>query len=60
MIALIQLNMFQSEQREIGYIHWDSQSKEVYWANFGKLTIVPNFQELIDPPSYEDAIKGIR
>lgn len=59
-IALIQLNLFQSKQREIGSIHWDSQSKAVYWANFGKLTMVPNFQELIDPPNYEDAMKGIR
>ena len=58
--ALIYLNLFQSQQYRIGIIHWDSMSKRAYWANFGKMTAVPNYEELLEPIDYEKARKGDR
>ncbi len=57
---LIGFNLFQNEQYRTGAIHWDSMGKEAYWANFGKLQPVPNFQNLLDPIDYEKARQGIR
>lgn len=58
LVALNLFNRFQVEQYYIGSIHWDSMSKEVYWANFGKLANVSNFQQLLEPPDYDGAKKG--
>lgn len=60
LLILIFFQQFQNAQYREGSIHWDSMSKEVYWANFGKITRVPNFEELLDPIDYEKARKGER
>jgi hypothetical protein len=36
---LIVLNVFQTYQKKRGYIHYDSMSKEAYWALFGKIEL---------------------
>lgn len=60
LLALVYFSQFQNEQYRTGAIHWDSMSKEAYWANFGKLTPVANFNELLDPIDYEKARQGER
>jgi hypothetical protein len=60
LLILVWFNQFQNEQYREGSIHWDAMSKEAYWANFGKLKPVPNFQELLDPLDYEKARQGER
>lgn len=60
MLTLVSFSLFQNEQYRTGAIHWDSMSEEAYWANFGKLTPVANFNELLDPIDYEKARQGER
>jgi len=55
---LISLNLFQTLQYRRTIIHWDSMTKEAYWAVFGKLKFPKNYQELIQLPDYESALKG--
>lgn len=55
---LISLNLFQTLQYRRTVIHWDSMTKEAYWAVFGTLTIPDNYQELIQIPDYDSALQG--
>ena len=55
---LISLNLFQTLQYRRTIIHWDSMTKEAYWAVFGKFKFPKNYQELIQLPDYESALKG--
>ena len=55
---LISLNLFQTLQYRRTVIHWDSMTKEAYWAVFGTLTIPDNYQELIQVPDYDSALQG--
>lgn len=41
-----------------GMIHYDSMSKELYWDQFLKKHYVENFEEKLDPPDYDAALKG--
>ena len=58
--TLVFFNQFQVAQYRSGAIHWDAMGKKVYWANFGKLEPVPNFQELLEPLDYDKARAGDR
>lgn len=56
--VFISLNLFQTLQYRRTLIHWDSMTKEAYWAVFGKLKFPENYQELIQTPDYESALTG--
>lgn len=60
LIILVFFQQFQTAQYRSGAIHWDSMSKEAYWANFGKLHQVPDFDKMLDPIDYEKAKLGDR
>ena len=51
----ISLQLFQSRQYYIGNIHWDSMTKEAYWASFFKKYPPPGWHYLLAPPDYEGA-----
>ena len=57
-ILLTGFSIFQTEQYRYGSIHWDSMSKRAYWGTFGKLHPPENFNELLEPPDYEKALKS--
>ncbi|MGE0087839.1 MAG: hypothetical protein AB7S50_00005, partial [Bacteroidales bacterium] len=57
-ICLLSLNLFQTWQYRRTIIHWDSMTKEAYWAVFGKQHFPQNYNELIQAPDYENALKG--
>jgi len=54
----IYLNIFQSRQYRIAQLHYESTSKELYWAVFLKNNRPENFEELLDPPDSEKAFQG--
>ncbi|MBI9054199.1 MAG: hypothetical protein JEY96_10315 [Bacteroidales bacterium] len=58
MFLLISLNTFQTLQYRRTVIHWDSMTKEAYFAVFGKLKFPENYQDLIESPDYRSAKKG--
>lgn len=60
LLTLVVFQQFQNNQYRSGAIHWDSMSKEAYWANFGKLQQVPDFEKLLDPIDYDKARQGER
>lgn len=57
---LIYLNFFQTRQYQKGLIHWDSMSKEAYWAVFLQQEKPENFEGLLKTPSNEEAMEGRR
>ena len=57
-IALVLLNMFQTHQYRKGIIHWDSMTKKAYWAVFLKTQKPDNFDQLIETPNNDKALKG--
>lgn len=55
----IKVNHFQTWQYYYKtLIHWDSMTKEAYWAVFMKEDFPDNYQELIQLPDYDNALKG--
>lgn len=56
--TLIALNLFQTQQKRIGVLHYDSMTAEVYWKVFGRLEFPPDFWYMIQPPDYSKARKG--
>jgi hypothetical protein len=56
---LVLLNLFQMFQYRRGVIHYDSMTKEAYIDALGRVETSPNLKELIAPPDYEKAMKGI-
>lgn len=55
----IGLNLFQTRQYRSYAIHWDSMSKEAYWANFGKMKPVDGLDTLLITPDYDNAWKNL-
>lgn len=55
---LLSLNLFQTWQYRRTIIHWDSMTKEAYWAVFGKQHFPDNYKDLIQTPDYQKALKG--
>lgn len=55
---LIYLNYYQTWLVRIGFLHWDSMSKEVYWELFLKRSLPDNYEQLLDHPDYEAAREG--
>lgn len=58
-ILLTGLNLFQTIQKRYASIHYDAMTKEAYWSNFGHRDRLPGFEELLDHPDYEKALKGM-
>lgn len=57
-ICLVLFNMFQTHQYRKGILHWDSMTKQAYWAVFLKTQKPGNFDQLIETPNNEKALKG--
>lgn len=57
-VFFIHLNLFQSRQYRIGILHYESTSKELYWSVFLKNGWPDNYEEMLDHPDSEKAIKG--
>jgi len=62
-VCLISLNLFQTLQRRHSIIHWDSMTKEAFWANFGKNSMTASdwetFNSQLQKPDYKKAKMGI-
>ena len=62
-VLLISLNLFQTYQKSIGIIHWDSMTKEAYMEVFLKTKM--SFEDCVKldkalvHPNYEHAMKGM-
>jgi hypothetical protein len=54
----IWLNMFQTRQYQKALLHWDSMSKEAYWAIWGKESWPKNYENLLIHLDAEKAQKG--
>ncbi len=57
-LLFIGLNLFQTLQYKHGIIHWDSMSKEAYREVFLIDDKPENYDDLIDKPDYDKALKG--
>ena len=55
--GLIYVNLFQMRQYRISMIHWDSMSKELYWKVFLTNKWPDNYDQLLDHPDYDKALK---
>jgi len=53
------LNLFQSRQYREGMLHYDSMSKQLYWATFLKYGYVKDKDNFNDVPNYKAAMKGL-
>jgi hypothetical protein len=58
-VAIVALNLIQTEQKRLMIIHWDSMNEEAYWGTFLKLDDPKNYEHLYQAPDYEKALKGI-
>lgn len=58
LVILIPFNLFQTYQYQYYIIHWDSMTKEAYWASFGKITMPNNYNTLLKEPNYQKAMRG--
>ena len=56
---LLFLNLFQTFQYRKGIIHYDSMTKQAYWAVFLKKHHPHDFYQLLEKPDYQKARKGI-
>jgi hypothetical protein len=56
-IACITLNLFQTWQYRNGIIHWDSMTRQSYWAVFGKDHYVVGEDKLLLAPDYDKSLK---
>ena len=54
----VYLNLFQTRQYRSIQLHWDSISKELFWTSFLNNHWPDNYEELLDPPDYEKALRG--
>jgi hypothetical protein len=55
--VFIMLNVFQTYQYKNNLLHYDSMTKELYFAIFGRLSTPFNYEKLLDHPDYENAKK---
>ncbi|MEI8049111.1 MAG: hypothetical protein WCI92_17140 [Bacteroidota bacterium] len=57
-VFLLWLNLFQHEQYRKSLLHWDSMSKEAYWAIWGKQSWPENYDKMLLHLDAEKAKKG--
>ncbi|MBE9511996.1 MAG: hypothetical protein IMY71_14100 [Bacteroidetes bacterium] len=53
--TLVWVNLFQMRQYRTSLLHWDSMSRKAYWGIFLKSYFPEKYQEMLDPPDYEEA-----
>ena len=58
LVALCFCSVFYAKQYKSTIIHHDSMSKELFWAQFMLDHHVQNFDQLIDPPDYDAAMRN--
>lgn len=58
LVGFIWLNLFQTRQYRSTLLHWDSMSKNAYWAIWGTTDWPKNYQEILIPTDAEKARKG--
>lgn len=54
------LNIFQTFQLAAASLHYDGMTAELYFKQFGKIDMIENFEDYMDPPNYEEALRGNR
>lgn len=63
LLFFIYLNLFQTYQRSIGLIHFDSMTSAAYWKIFLKSDLsaddMTEYTKLLKNPDYEKSMKGI-
>jgi len=52
------LNLFQTQQTKT-CLHWDGMTKESYWSNFTNWGYPEGIDDMIKPPDYQKAVKGL-
>jgi len=57
-VFLLWLNLFQHQQYRTSLLHWDSMSKEAYWAIWGKQSWPENYDKMLLHLDAEKAKKG--
>ncbi|NPD47771.1 MULTISPECIES: hypothetical protein [unclassified Lentimicrobium] len=57
-VFFVRLNIFQTNQYNLGIIHYDGMTKEAYWGVWNKMHYPENYRTLIQRPDYESAKKG--
>ncbi len=58
MICLVFFSIFYTKQYKSAIIHYDSMSKELFWAQFMIDHFVPGYADMLDEPDYDAAKKG--
>ena len=58
LVFFIKLNLFQTQQYHTSLLHWDSMSKEAYWAIWNRQNWPENYEHLIVTPDADKAKKG--
>ena len=58
LVFFIKLNLFQTQQYHTSLLHWDSMSKEAYWAIWNRQNWPENYEHLIVTPDVDKAKKG--
>lgn len=58
LVGFIWLNQFQTKQYRSTLLHWDSMSKNAYWAIWGTTDWPKNYPDLLIPTDAEKARKG--
>ena len=58
LVFFIKLNLFQTQQYHTSLLHWDSMSKEAYWAIWNWQNWPENYEHLIVTPDADKAKKG--
>jgi hypothetical protein len=56
----IWLNVFQMYQYQNYSLHWEGETKELYFKQFGKMEKIPDFDSYVSWPNYDEAKKGNR
>ncbi len=58
LFAFIILNQFQMIQYRSSLLHWNSMTKEAYWAIFGRRSWPQGYNKMLKIPDAEKALKG--
>lgn len=56
---VIYLNQFQIKQYCVCIIHWENMSQRAYWGVFLTNKLPVNYQEMLQPPNVDKALKGL-
>ena len=57
-VFFVRLNIFQTNQYRSTLLHYDSMTKEAYWAIWNRNHFPEDYSKLIQEPDYNSALKG--